>query len=425
MLLLAVGLGDQRTISVILTSPSEGAEVPGTLSSVAFTFDREPDREAVERNLRVDPPAEGALRWRGKTLEFVFSSTLAPGPTSFTIDPGTLGRGGEPLHAFTLAFSVREPGLVVQTSGGNESQLLLVRPGGEPVPLISAYRISDFHVSPDGSRVAVITAGEDAQSRLVMVDARTAEQTIVVESPQINIGSVAWSPDSQTLLVVRRDSLPGGSEGVPRIWLMRTSGEFLGPVDPSGEPTLSATWSPDGQDVAYLAPATGQLIARTMATEVAENLGQPRGGAPAWTPDSRFVAFASVPPETSSGGQLLQPVRVKEPGGEYDRMFGAAGEIRSQPRFLDNDTLLTLRRRIGESPSTELLFESLGNGSLERAILLTSGSALVQDWDLDATRRHVAWASQFGNLATITTLDLESGERTELAIQGTRADWIP
>lgn len=427
VLIVTVALGDQRTFGVVLTNPAEGSEVPSTLPSITFTFDREPDREAIERNLRVDPPAEGATRWRGKTLEFVFAASLPVGTTTFTIDPGTLGRNGEPMHdPFVLSFAVREPGLVVQTGDQETARLVLIREGAEDMVLAADFRISDFHVSPDGSQVAVVTSDEELHSRLLLVDSRTGEQTVVVDSPEINIGSVAWSPDSQTMLVVRRDSLPGGSEGVPRIWLMRRSGEFLGPVDPSGEPTLSATWSPDGQAVAYLAPATGQLLVRNLATDEAENLGQPRGGAPAWSTDSTYVAFASVPPETASGGLLLQPIRVKEPGGEYDRLFGSENELRSQPGFYDEDTLLNLRRRIDEhNIGTELLFESLADGSLERTILLATGSALVTAWDIDATRRYVSWTTQFGNTSTITTLNLESGERAELELKGTRADWIP
>jgi TolB protein len=428
VLLAVIFLGDQRRFEVVLASPGEGQSVPITLHSVTLTFSAEADRSAVEQRLRIEPEAPGTIRWRGRSLEYVFAEPLIPGPYRLTLDPGTLGRGAQQMQShFSLGFEARQPGVLVATREDGVHRLIAFREGSEPRELISGEHIRDFAIAPDGRTIAVITAAEDQPTRLTLIDSGTGVPTVILDSSDIDVGSVAWSSDSNALLAIRRDRLPSGDQGVPRIWLLRLSGEFVAPLDPGGSPTRAASWSPDSQFIAYVVPTSAQLLVKNLSTDETTDLGEPRGGLPAWSPNSRLLVFDGVPPTALTlGTSPVQPVRVKSIDGEIDRSFGLPGEMRSSPRFLDDDTIISLRRQVGDrAPGTELLFESVSTGRIVRSVLLAPGTDVVTSWDLDPAHTAIVYTVAFGATRAVFTLDLESGKRTPLPIGGEQARWLP
>lgn len=425
VLVAALMLGDQREWRVTLARPGAGEEVPATVREVALTFDGEPDRSRVEEAFIIEPAAPGAFRWRGSTLIYAFSGTLDPGAYRVSIPAQTLGRGGEQLREpFELTFTVREPGLALVVSDGNQQELVEVRPGLEPRVLVAAPRIIDYAVSPDGTRVAAVVADAEGWGGLVLAPAGGGSARSLVQSPEITIGGVAWSPDGSALVVVRRDRLPSGDLGVPRTWLLRIGGEFAGEIDTGGSPSLNPAWSPDGQQLAYVSPSDARVVVTNLGTGETREVGQPRGGWPAWSPDSRLVAFESAP--RSEGTSPLQPVRAVSLDGVFDRTFGEPGEVRSAPRFLDADTLVSLRRATGTGRTgTDLVFESVRDGSRLRAIQLTVGAGLVLRWDLDAAGKRVVYSVMTGGETEVVILDLESGDRETVTVTGEWAKWLP
>jgi len=428
VLAVTFALGDQRRIAVVLASPSEGDAVPSTVREVALTFDEEPDRGGVEEAFRIEPEAPGAFRWRGRTLVYTFGRSLAVGDYRVVVPAGNLGRGSEPmLEDFAVTFRVREPGFAMIVTSETGQALVEVR-DGEQRTLAQAPRIIDYAISPDGTQVAVVVAAEtdggSTRGGLVMVPTDGSPPQSLVQSPDINLGGVTWAPDGTSLLVVRRDTLPGGGEGVPRAWLLRITGEFIAPVDPDGNPSLNPSWSPDGQHLAYLSPSDGRLIAYNLSTQVFTNMGQPRGGRAEWSPNSQLIAWESVP--RTEGSNPIQPVRVKSLDSSYDRTFGVEGETRLAPKLLDNDTVLSLRRQVGSGVrGTELVFESLEDGRQLRAIFLAGGTDLVLEWDLDPARERVVYTVQSGQQRTTLVLNLESGEREPIDVSGDRPRWLP
>lgn len=426
MLAATILLGDQRRIRVVLASPVADSPAPVTLREVTLTFDREPAREAVEAALSFEPPIEGSIRWRGRVLVFVPAGPLVPGPYRVRLEAGRLGRNGEPLASpFEHRFTVREPGIALVRPAPGGEELVEVRPGLEPRVLTVAPRIIDYAVSPDGSYVAVVAAGADGRGSLGLLALADGSARSLVFDPAINIGGVAWSPDGATLAVTRRDRLPDGSEGVPRAWLLRVSGDFVATLDPEGLPSLLPSWSPDGQHLAYVSPSDARLVVVNIATGERRELGQPRGGSAAWSPDSRVLAFETVP-RSSAGAIPLQPVRVVALDGAVDRILGREGEVRSAPRFIDAGTVASLRRVIGpQRTGTDLLFESVADGRQLRAIALATGTDLVLEWDLAPRADAIVYTVQSGQELTTVTLRLDDGTRTVLAAAGRLPRWLP
>lgn len=428
MLAATLLLGDQRQIRVVLASPVADIPAPVTLREITLTFDREPARKTAEAALTFDPPLEGTIRWRGRTLVFIPSGPLTPGPYRLRLAAGPLGRNGEPLREqFDHRFTVRQPGvaLVRTAARGAGEELVELRPGQEPRVLTVAPRIVDYAVSPDGSQIAIVAADASGRGSLGLIAVADGAARSLVFDPAINIGGIAWSPDGATLAVTRRDRLPDGSEGVPRAWLLRVDGEFITTLDPEGLPSLLPSWSPNGQHLAYISPSDARLVLVNIATQERRELGQPRSGSAAWSPDSRLLAFESVPRDTA-GAIPLQPVRVVALDGSADRLLGREGEVRSAPRLVDNDTLASLRRTIGPQRSgTDLLFESVSDGRQLRAISLASGSDLVLEWDIAPDSAAIVYTVQSGQALATLTLRLADASREPLPVFGRLPRWLP
>lgn len=423
LFVVVVLLGDQRRVEALLLSPEDGEEVPVTLRQVAVTFNVDPNRAAVVERLSVEPEAEGVVRWRGRTMEFVFAGPLELGEHRLTIAPGTLGAGGERLdEAIVINFTVREPGVVLVVAAQGGERLVAVR-GEEQSDLFEAERIRDYAISPDGSRIAVVPEVGGA-GQLVLIDAGGART--VVDDAGIDIGSVSWSADSNAMLVSRRDRLASGEQSVNRTWLVRITGEFVSQVDPEGDPSLGAVWSPDSQWIAYAAPATGELVALNLSTREERVLGQPRSQTLTWAPDSRLVAFESVPVTQQQGEAPAAPVRVVSVDGAVDVTFGLEGETRLQPRFLGEDVVMTVRRQPPSSRlGTELVFESVSTGTLLRSLLLAPQGDTVMSWDLHPLATQIVYAVQSGGSVVVLVLDLESGAREVVAVPGRLPRWLP
>lgn len=422
---LAWALGDQRQVAVVLAQPGPGESVASTTRAVALTFDAEPERARIEQAFQIEPAVPGAFRWRGRTMVYTLAEPLQTGEYRVSVAPGKLGRGGESLRQrFELTFTVREPGVALIVANGDQQELVEVRPGAEARTLVAAPRIIDYAISPDGTQVAVVVADSEGWGGLVTIRLNGGLPKSLVQTPEINVGGVTWAPDASALLVVRRDRLPSGGQGVPRVWLMRISGEFVAPVDPDGNPSLNAAWSPDNQQLVYVSPSDARVIAVNLGTQQLQNLGQPRGGTPVWSPDSRLVAFESV--ASSGGSNPEQPIRIKSLDGAVDRSYGEPGETRSAPIFLNDETLLSLRRMIGvDRTGTDLVFESTSDGSRLRMISLAKGTGLVLHWDLDPSGEWVVFSVLEGRTTRTFILNLDSGEREELVVGGARPRWLP
>jgi hypothetical protein len=422
-----IALGDQRTVVVEAVSPRAGGQAPVTLRSVQLGFNIDVNRRAVEERFAIEPGVSGAFRWRGRAMEYVLARTLAPGRYTIRLESGPLGANGERLREpLSFSFEVRPAGLaIVHPAPAGGERLTFLRDGSPPIDILSAARIGDLRVAPDGSAVAVVTEDGREHTRLNLVDGQSGEVRTIVDDPSAEIGQVAWSADSQALLALRLERLPGGTLGVGRLWLVRLSGEFVARLDAQDRPTLSPSWSPDAQHVAYAAPAEGQLIVLNLSTGEETPVGQLRGGRADWSPDSRLIAFESVPAPEAEGG-LIQPVRVYALDGSFARSFGQPGEIRSSPRFHDSETLVTLRDLPGNtSVGSELVFESAREGAVVRRILLGPAGERVTAWELDPSRTTVAYVVRGPEGFRLERLDLETGTREVVAVGALRFQWLP
>ena len=133
--------------------------------------------------------------------------------------------------------------------------------------------------SPDGRRLAF-----SERDRISLYDA--TDQLELLSGPQLYGRSPSWSPNDDGLAYVNDGEEGGllvtdGETGFPEV-LMNRPGREEGP-----------RWSPDGESIIVVAGEEGAeaLLLVDRASGTVTELG--RGLVPAWSPDSRRIAFSA------------------------------------------------------------------------------------------------------------------------------------
>ncbi|MFN3653617.1 MAG: S41 family peptidase [Armatimonadota bacterium] len=146
---------------------------------------------------------------------------------------------------------------------------------------------TEFTVSPDGKKVALIVRGD-----LVVVPATGGLARVLVSRPESRESHIAWMPDSKTILFVT------DQKGQKDLRSIEISGENEKSLAESGEDETSPKSSPDGKYVAFhrgdkaivVIPAGG---GQPVATIQGDFLDVSRGyGAHfEWSPDNKWLVF--------------------------------------------------------------------------------------------------------------------------------------
>jgi Tol biopolymer transport system component len=225
------------------------------------------------------------------------SATATSSPEQIPPPPGTI------VFASSNGSPQEEDGLEIWSMRSD---------GSEPRRLTSGLSATSPSISPDGSAIAFIRAGN---VWVMHPDGSGAHQ---VSNLGGDAGDPVWSPDGSLLafrLSQGRDHAPDG------IYVMRAGGSNPHLVVAGN--TFGQTWSPDGREIIYSAEAHAgsglHLNAVDPTTEVVHRFLDLPGDqdAPVFSPDGAHLAFAWT---TTAGSGLYL---VNADGSNLRRVVGA------------------------------------------------------------------------------------------------------
>ncbi len=189
-----------------------------------------------------------------------------------------------------IAFTVSDPDLESNTY---RQQIWLApadAPGGQPHPFTGRGCEILPRWSPDGRRLAFVSAPPEGPSEICILPVATAGERIVVCSWHGPVAELAWSPDGSWLAFVARDPDADqyGQPGQPR------AGKDMPPrrVTRLIYRLNAAGWTCDRPSRIFVVPADGSSAPRTVTP------GPFQADGLAWSPDSSKIAFTSACHET-------------------------------------------------------------------------------------------------------------------------------
>ena len=177
--------------------------------------------------------------------------------------------------------------------------------GGDAVPMTAEGATSTHpRWSPDGKYLAFLSARDEGKTQLWLLSRSGGEAQRLTDTPQ-DVDDFAWSPDSRRLVLVLRDPSDEELEAARIREKGGESSESASGEDGSGatkskKPKAKKPWVIDRllfkeDEIGYLDRRRTHLYVLELSSKRLTQVtsGDYDDSAPAWSPDSRMLAFAS------------------------------------------------------------------------------------------------------------------------------------
>ncbi|HVC35396.1 MAG TPA: PEGA domain-containing protein [Chloroflexota bacterium] len=312
-----------------------------------------------------------------------------PLPGAQVVDAGFLANG-----RLTLTLSLPP---------ANERQFWLLGPDNVPRSIGPPYAEGAIASTLDGSQLAYLARGQVSlglSDRLDQLWTTTqhgnpGQLRYVLPVSDERLVDLSWAPDGQHLLVVDEQSAVAGGSRDRLLWLPARDGDPRVLIDlPSKVVAGSYVWSPDGQQVAFLAQSSDHVTLCLLDTrdgslrDLADlTSSSPPPFAPfTWSADgTRLLYSAAVPASPSLGGWLfggsaqlaLFAVDAAHPLGNQLGLTDAAFAT-----WRDDGSVLGLTRRGSDGRLTLRLFDPDGQSHDLATLPLQSTANFGVRWDV-------------------------------------------
>jgi TolB protein len=205
------------------------------------------------------------------------------------------------------------------------------------------------------------------------------------------------------------------TSGKYSLWIADSDGENAQSALTSSEPIISPSWSPKGNQLAYVSFESRKpvIYVHELATGKRRVMANFRGSnsAPAWSPDGRSL-LATL--SRDGGSQLYQ---IDTGNGEAKRMTQSAG-IDTEPTYTADGSAIYFVSDRGGSP--QIYRTPAMGGPVERVTF--SGSYNISP-SLSPDGRWLTYISRVGGQFKVQVMNLSTGQAT--AITETTADERP
>jgi dipeptidyl aminopeptidase/acylaminoacyl peptidase len=276
--------------------------------------------------------------------------------------------------------------------------------GGDAIPM-TAEGVSSSHPrwSPDGKYLAFLSSRSEGKTQIWLLNHAGGEAQRLTDTPQ-DVDDFAWSPDSTRLALVLRD--PSEEE------LAAAKTKDKDADDRDKKPKTKKPWVIDRlqfklDEIGYLDRRRTHLYVFDLATKAVTQIssGDYDDAQPAWSPDSRLIAFTSnrskpdpdrtynsdiwvvAANTTDKGAQLTQV--TTNPGDDSHPTWSPDGKLIAYTTQLDPHLFEYATHHVAVSPAasgpTRVLSQSFDRNASEPRFS-SDGSSIYFIADDDGTQ---------------------------------------
>lgn len=211
------------------------------------------------------------------------------------------------------SFSPDGKSILYESNENGRPQILVMNSDGQHPNKLAASQSSDEFPtwSPDGSHIA-FTSDRDGHAAIYVMNEDGSGVTRITDHPSNNWFPV-WAPDGKTIAFISdRDGTNGN------IFLMDPSGNHLEQVTTETSLAAKPTWGPESDRLAVF--TQGGFLTLTRDGNDLKRIGSD-GEDPAWSPDGKWIAFASRRDTTH-----LQIYLTRPDGSSVQRITNSSGD---------------------------------------------------------------------------------------------------
>jgi len=205
----------------------------------------------------------------------------------------------------SVAYSLESPAAL---------ELRVIDTGGEGDRLVIGGLVPDARAtwSPDGTRMAVVTA-RDGAADITIVELATGEVTNLTNSPE-DEGDPAWSPDGESIAYWSR------KDGNQDVYVIPVDGGTPRRLTADPGDDADPSWKPDGSAIAYSSQREGDweifVMAPTGGNQVQLTAAPADDQDPSWSSDGTQIAFETKRDTPTAGDQAEIYVMAADGSGQ-------------------------------------------------------------------------------------------------------------
>ena len=271
--------------------------------------------------------------------------------------------------------------------------LYALTPGGPVSRLTTSTGSSDPVYSPDGTKIAFISANPGGAYQVFVANADGSGRTPVTSgsSPK---QEPTWSPDGARLAYVANSFQADGQTDL-EVWAVNLDGSGVTQLTNNTFTDTSPAWSPLGDRLAFVSNRTGDTdrniylmnadgsaqvsITPNSPTPCTPNCYQGHDDDPAWAPDASRIAY--VHGNELSGGGLPNIWTVGPDGGNRANLSNNTSVTFSQPAWSPEGDQLAA---VGAVTTERDIWVMAANGGGQTAIDSNPAHDTSPDWGNNA-----------------------------------------
>jgi Tol biopolymer transport system component len=258
-----------------------------------------------------------------------------------------------PADADQVALSPDGTRLAFITAGNGDQQIATMRTDGSDLRVLTHRPLGTALPawSPDGSSIAFFSTNLQNNQDLFAMDSDGTNLRRLTTSPFADLAP-DWSPDGSSIAYFSGDSCLSFDSSCPNeeIWVVPAAGGRPTRLTRNHISDMQPAWSPDGAQIAFVRGARVWVMDADGTNQHELTSTPARSFLPRWSPDGTRIAFLTYVPgaagtvPAAGGGVVLAPVcavRIIDLATDRISLVGlqVASDL-NEVSWVSNDTLL-------------------------------------------------------------------------------------